>query len=149
MSKPQKIKINQEDIVSKMEKIRKDNGLKKEYISKQVGLSVGHYSGITKLHHTFTDKTYNLYRNYFYQLEQRQQKIKFIEPSIFETLENIGNEFNELKSYLDKIMPTNKDAMIDAYSHGYHDGQQAMYERQPKPTDTGGDSGGLAYYESL
>jgi hypothetical protein len=73
------------------------------------------------------------------------------------TLQNMADEFNELTRYLDEIMPPKeqplkdkvKDAMIDAYSHGYHDGQQAMFDRLPKPTDTGGDSGGLAYYESL
>ena len=42
-----------------------------------------------------------------------------------------------------------KEAIIQAYSNGYHDGQQAMADRLPKPTDTGGESGGLEYYESL
>lgn len=73
------------------------------------------------------------------------------------SLQNIADEFYELTTFLDEIMPPKdqtlkskvKDAMIDAYSHGYHDGQQAMADRMPKPTDTGGDSGGLAYYESL
>lgn len=72
-------------------------------------------------------------------------------------LQKIADEFNELTTFLDEIMPPKdqtlkvkvKDAMIDAYSHGYHDGQQAMADRMPKPTDTGGDSGGLLYYESL
>ena len=71
--------------------------------------------------------------------------------------ENISQEFNELSNYFDEIMPPTekpmmgklKDALIDAYSHGYHDGQQAMFDRLPKPTDTGGDAGWLEYYESL
>jgi hypothetical protein len=72
-------------------------------------------------------------------------------------LSNIANQFNELTAYFDTIMPTKeapikekvKDAIIQAYSNGYHDGQQAMADRLPKPTDTGGESGGLEYYESL
>jgi len=73
-------------------------------------------------------------------------------------LSNIVNEFNEFSEYLNKIMPAEKpqplkeklkDAIVQAYSNGYHDGQQAMADRLPKPTDTGGDLGGLEYYNSL
>lgn len=72
-------------------------------------------------------------------------------------LSNIANQFNELTAYFDTIMPPKeapikekvKDAIIKAYSNGYHDGQQAMADRLPKPTDTRGDSGGLEYFESL
>ena len=72
-------------------------------------------------------------------------------------LSNIANQFNELNAYFDTIMPAKeapikekvKEAIIQAYSNGYHDGQQAMADRLPKPTDTGGDSVGLQYYESL
>lgn len=73
-------------------------------------------------------------------------------------LSNIIDEFNEFSEYLNKISITRdtkplkdklKDAVVQAYSNGYHDGQQAMADRLPKPTDTGGDSGGEQYYESL
>jgi hypothetical protein len=72
-------------------------------------------------------------------------------------LSNIANQFNELTAYFDTIMPPKeapikekvKEVIIQAYSNGYHDGQQAMADRQPKPTDTGGDSGGEKYYNSL
>ena len=72
-------------------------------------------------------------------------------------LSNIANQFNELTAYFDTIMPPKeapikekvKDAIIQAYSNGYHDGQQAMADRMPKPTDTGNDLGGEQYYNSL
>lgn len=73
-------------------------------------------------------------------------------------LSNIIDEFNEFSEYLNKISITRdtkplkdklKDAVVQAYSNGYHDGQQAMADRLPKPTDTGGESGGLEYYQSL
>jgi hypothetical protein len=73
-------------------------------------------------------------------------------------LSNIIDEFNEFSEYLNKISITRdtkplkdklKDAVVQAYSNGYHDGQQAMADRLPKPTDTGGESGGMEYYESL
>jgi hypothetical protein len=72
-------------------------------------------------------------------------------------LSNIANQFNELTAYFDTIMPPKeapikekvKEAIIQAYSNGYHDGQQAMADRLPKPTDTGGESGGEQYYNSL
>lgn len=73
-------------------------------------------------------------------------------------LSNIIDEFNEFSEYLNKISITRdtkplkdklKDAVVQAYSNGYHDGQQAMADRLPKPTDTGGDSGGEQYYDTL
>jgi hypothetical protein len=72
-------------------------------------------------------------------------------------LSNICDQFNELTAYFDTIMPPKeapikekvKEAIIQAYSNGYHDGQQAMADRLPKPTDTGGESGGEQYYNSL
>jgi hypothetical protein len=74
-------------------------------------------------------------------------------------LSNIVDEFNEFSEYLNSIMPAEnktkplkdkiKDAVVLAYSNGYHDGQQAMADRLPEPTDTGGDSGGEQYYNSL
>ena len=75
-------------------------------------------------------------------------------------LNNIGAEFANFNRYLDAIIDPRecdndtpyakvKEAIIQAYSNGYHDGQQAMADRLPKPTDTGGDSGGEKYYESL
>jgi len=73
-------------------------------------------------------------------------------------LSNIIDEFNEFSEYLNKISTTRetkplkdklKDAVVQAYSNGYHDGQQAMSDRLPKPTDTGGDSGGEQYFQTL
>jgi hypothetical protein len=73
-------------------------------------------------------------------------------------LSNIIDEFNEFSEYLNKISTTRetnplkdklKDAVVQAYSNGYHDGQQAMADRLPKPTDTGGESGGEQYYDTL
>ena len=76
------------------------------------------------------------------------------------TLENIVNEFNHFSRYLDTIIDPReadndtlhakvKEAIIQAYSNGYHDGQQAMADRLPKPSPNGGEQGGLEYYESL
>jgi hypothetical protein len=76
------------------------------------------------------------------------------------TLDNIGAEFANFNRYLDAIIDPRecdndtpqakvKEAIIQAYSNGYHDGQQAMYLRQPKPSPNGGEEGGLAYYDSL
>jgi hypothetical protein len=73
-------------------------------------------------------------------------------------LSNIIDEFNQFSEYLNKISTTRetkplkdklKDAVVQAYSNGYHDGQQAMADRLPKPTDTGGESGGEQYYDTL
>ena len=75
-------------------------------------------------------------------------------------LDNMGAEFAQFSKYLDTIIDPRecendtlqakvKEAIIQAYSNGYHDGQQAMYLRLPKPTPTGGDQGGLDYYDAL
>jgi hypothetical protein len=42
-----------------------------------------------------------------------------------------------------------KEAIIQAYSNGYHDGQEDMFKRLPKPSSQGGDEGGREYYDSL
>lgn len=66
----------------------------------------------------------------------------------------------EVEQYLDSIMDLRevdgdsieakiKHAIVQAYSNGFHDGQYSMYHRLPKPTNTGGDKGGLEYYETL
>jgi hypothetical protein len=97
MNKQQKVKIDQEyifnnkilkhqDIVSKMEKIRNEFKLTKEFISDKCNFSKGHYSGITKFNIVLTDNSYNLYANFFNQLvkdkkEQSQQKIEFVDTS--------------------------------------------------------------------
>jgi hypothetical protein len=76
------------------------------------------------------------------------------------TIDNIGAEFANFNRYLDQIIDPRecdndtpqakvKEAIIQAYSNGYHDGQQAMADRLPKPTYNGGDEGGREYYESL
>jgi hypothetical protein len=76
------------------------------------------------------------------------------------TLENIVNEFNHFTKYLDTIIDPRecdndtmeakvKQAIIDAYSNGYHDGQKAIIDRFPRPSSQGGEEGGRAYYESL
>jgi hypothetical protein len=75
-------------------------------------------------------------------------------------LDNIHYEFSQFTKYLDTIIDPReadndsleakvKEAIVQAYSNGYHDGQQAMYKRLPKPNDTGGEQGGLDYYEAL
>ena len=76
------------------------------------------------------------------------------------TLDNIHFEFTQFNRYLNAIIDPRecdddsmhakvKEAIIQAYSNGYHDGQQAMFKRLPKPTPMGGDEGGREYYEAL
>jgi hypothetical protein len=75
-------------------------------------------------------------------------------------LDNIHFEFTQFNRYLDAIIDPReadndtmqakvKEAIIQAYSNGYHDGQQAMADRLPKPSLNGGEQGGLEYYDSL
>ena len=70
------------------------------------------------------------------------------------------NTLEEFAKYLDTIIDPReadndtpqakvKEAIIQAYSNGYHDGQQAMADRLPKPSPNGGEQGGLEYYDSL
>jgi hypothetical protein len=42
-----------------------------------------------------------------------------------------------------------KEAIIQAYSNGYHDGQKAIIDRFPRPSSQGGEEGGREYYDSL
>jgi acetaldehyde dehydrogenase (acetylating) len=76
------------------------------------------------------------------------------------TLDNMGAEFANFNRYLDTIIDPReadndsleakvKEAIVQAYSNGYHDGQEAMYKRLPKPSPNGGEQGGLDYYDSL
>ena len=76
------------------------------------------------------------------------------------TFDNMGKEFAQFNRFLDAIIDPRecdddsmhakvKEAIIQAYSNGYHDGQQAMADRLPKPSPNGGEQGGLEYYESL
>ena len=76
------------------------------------------------------------------------------------TLDNMGAEFAQFSKYLDTIIDPReadndsleakvKEAIVQAYSNGYHDGQQAMADRLPKPSPNGGEQGGLDYYDSL
>ena len=76
------------------------------------------------------------------------------------TLDNMGAEFAQFSKYLDAIIDPRecendtlqakgKEAIVQAYSNGYHDGQQAMADRLPKPSPNGGEQGGLNYYDSL
>ncbi len=75
-------------------------------------------------------------------------------------LDSMGAEFANFNRYLDQIIDPReadndsleakvKEAIVQAYSNGYHDGQEAMYKRLPKPSQNGGDQGGLDYYEAL
>jgi hypothetical protein len=75
-------------------------------------------------------------------------------------LDNIHYEFKQFNRYLDAIIDPReadndtmeakvKEAIIQAYSNGYHDGQQDMFKRLPKPTSQGGEEGGREYYDSL
>jgi hypothetical protein len=70
------------------------------------------------------------------------------------------NEIEQLHRYMDTIIDPReadnntlqakvKEAIIQAYSNGYHDGQQAMADRLPKPSPNGVEEGGLKYYEAL
>jgi len=76
------------------------------------------------------------------------------------TLDNIGDEFAQFNRYLDTIIDPReadddsmqakvKEAIIQAYSNGYHDGQKAIIDRFPRPSSQGGEEGGREYYESL
>jgi hypothetical protein len=75
-------------------------------------------------------------------------------------LDNIGAEFANFNRYLDAIIDPReadndsleakvKEAIIQAYSNGYHDGQKAIIDRFPRPSSQGGEEGGREYYESL
>ena len=75
-------------------------------------------------------------------------------------LDNIHYEFSQFTKYLDTIIDPRecendtmqakvKEAIVQAYSNGYHDGQKAMADRLPKPSPNGGEQGGLNYYDSL
>jgi hypothetical protein len=75
-------------------------------------------------------------------------------------LDNIGAEFAQFNRYMDTIIDPRevendtleakvKEAIIQAYSNGYHDGQQDMFKRLPKPSSQGGEEGGREYYDSL
>lgn len=75
-------------------------------------------------------------------------------------LDNIGAEFANFNRFLDAIIDPRecdddsmhakvKEAIIQAYSNGYHDGQEHMFKRLPKPSSQVGDEGGREYYDSL
>ena len=75
-------------------------------------------------------------------------------------LNNIGAEFSNFNRYLDAIIDPRecdddsleakvKEAIIQAYSNGYHDGQKAIIDRFPRPSSQGGEEGGREYYDSL
>jgi hypothetical protein len=75
-------------------------------------------------------------------------------------LDNIHFEFTQFNRYLDAIIDPReadndtmeakvKEAIIQAYSNGYHDGQKAIIDRFPRPSSQGGESGGREYYDSL
>jgi len=76
------------------------------------------------------------------------------------TFDNIHYEFTQFNRYLDAIIDSReadndtmeakvKEAIIQAYSNGYHDGQKAIIDRFPRPSSQGGEEGGREYYESL
>ena len=73
---------------------------------------------------------------------------------------NIGAEFANFNRFLDTIIDPReadndtmeakvKEAIIQAYSNGYHDGQKAIIDRFPRPSSQGGEEGGREYYDSL
>jgi hypothetical protein len=75
-------------------------------------------------------------------------------------LDNIGAEFANFNRFLATIIDPRecendtmqgmvKEAIVQAYSNGYHDGQQDMFKRLPKPSSQGGEEGGREYYDSL
>ena len=70
------------------------------------------------------------------------------------------NEIEQLHRYMDTIIDPReadndtlqakvKEAIIQAYSNGYHDGQKAIIDRFPRPSSQGGEEGGREYYDSL
>jgi hypothetical protein len=74
--------------------------------------------------------------------------------------DNIHYEFSQFNRYLDTIIDPReadddsmqakvKEAIIQAYSNGYHDGQKAIIDRFPRPSSQGGEEGGREYYDSL
>ena len=76
------------------------------------------------------------------------------------TFDNIHYEFTQFNRYLDAIIDPReadndtmeakvKEAIIQAYSNGYHDGQKAIIDRFPRPSSQGGEEGGREYYDSL
>jgi len=76
------------------------------------------------------------------------------------TFDNMGAEFANFNRYLDAIIDPRevendtleakvKEAIIQAYSNGYHDGQKAIIDRFPRPSSQGGEEGGREYYDSL
>jgi hypothetical protein len=76
------------------------------------------------------------------------------------TLDNMGAEFANFNRYLDAIIDPReadndtleakvKEAIVQAYSNGYHDGQKAIIDRFPRPSSQGGEEGGRAYYDAL
>ena len=75
-------------------------------------------------------------------------------------LDNIHYEFSQFTKYLDTIIDPRevendtleakvKEAIVQAYSNGYHDGQKAIIDRFPRPSSQGGEEGGREYYDSL
>ena len=75
-------------------------------------------------------------------------------------LNNMGAEFANFNRYLDAIIDPReadndtmeakvKEAIIQAYSNGYHDGQKAIIDRFPRPSSQGGEEGGRDYYDAL
>jgi hypothetical protein len=74
--------------------------------------------------------------------------------------DNIHYEFTQFNRYLDAIIDPReadndtmeakvKEAIIQAYSNGYHDGQKAIIDRFPRPSSQGGEEGGREYYDAL
>ena len=74
--------------------------------------------------------------------------------------DKIHHEFTQFNRYLDTIIDPRqadddimqakvKEAIIQAYSNGYHDGQKAIIDRFPRPSSQGGEEGGREYYDSL
>ena len=70
------------------------------------------------------------------------------------------NETEQLYRFMDTIIDPReadndtlqakvKEAIIQAYSNGYHDGQKAIIDRFPRPSSQGGEEGGREYYDSL
>jgi hypothetical protein len=74
--------------------------------------------------------------------------------------DNIHFEFTQFNRYLDTIIDPReadndtmeakvKEAIIQAYSNGFQDGQKAIIDKFPRPSSQGGDEGGREYYDSL
>lgn len=59
-----------------------------------------------------------------------------------------GADLDQIKKCISKAKEMEKQQIIDAYSHGWHDGQDVII-KQVSHIDKGGDKAGEAYYNDM